>query len=171
MKNFSENIFFDDRSVESNDKLLLNIILIPNRSLTRIMFFTILGILLFISISMGIFFYSIGAWPVIGFFGLDIIIFLIVFFWHNQSLKICEKIILNNKEMIIKKTKPFRKDLIVKFSPPNWINVTLKKSIYNKTRLVIHSHGSAIFVGDFLTKTEKKNLAQSLNNEISKLKK
>ena len=70
--------------------------------------------------------------------------------------------------MIVEKIKPFGKNLIVKFAPPNWINITIKKSIYNKSRLIIHSHGSAIFVGDFLTKVEKIQLADSLKNEINK---
>tara|TARA_Y100001970_G_C13949722_1_gene707611 strand:- start:487 stop:855 length:369 start_codon:yes stop_codon:yes gene_type:complete len=120
--------------------------------------------------SVGIFFYSIGAWPVIGFFGLDVTVFALIFYFHNKSLKISERIILTKNEMIIEKVKPFRKNLTVKFSPPNWINITLKKSIYNKTRLIIHSHGSAIFVGDFLTKVEKIKLANSLRDEINKFK-
>ena len=150
--------------------IILNVVLRPNRSLTKTAFFLILIFLLIISISVGIFFYSIGAWPVIGFFGADIIIFSLIFYLHNKSLNISERIILTKSEMIIEKEKPFKKNLTVKFSPPNWINVTLKKSIYNKTRLIIHSHGSARFIGDFLTKIEKINLANSLRNEINKFK-
>ena len=150
--------------------IILNIVLIPNRSLTKSTFFLIISFLIVISISLGIFFYTIGAWPVIGFFGLDVILFSLIFYLHNKSLNISERIILTKNEMIIEKEKLFRKNLIVKFSPPNWINVTLKKSIYNKTRLIIHSHGSAIFVGDFLTKIEKINLANSLIGEINKFK-
>ena len=150
--------------------IILNIVLIPNRSLTKSTFFLIISFLIVISISLGIFFYTIGAWPVIGFFGLDVILFSLIFYLHNKSLNISERIILTKNEMIIEKEKLFRKNLIVKFSPPNWINVTLKKSIYNKTKLIIHSHGSAIFVGDFLTKIEKINLANSLIGEINKFK-
>ncbi len=149
---------------------ILNIELKPNRSLTRSTFYLIIVLLLLISISVGTFFYTIGAWPVIGFFGLDILLFTFIFYFHNKSLKISERIILTKKEMVIEKVKPFRKNLIVKFAPPNWINITLKKSIYNKTRLIIHSHGSAIFVGDFLTKVEKIKLANSLRDEINKFK-
>ena len=158
----------------NNNKLyrdiILNIVLSPNRSLTKSTFFFIIILLLTISITLGIFFFTIGAWPVIGFFGLDIAIFSLIFYLHNKSLNISERIILTKNEMIIEKEKLFRKNLIVKFAPPNWINVTLKKSIYNKTRLIIHSHGSAIFVGDFLTKIEKINLANSIRSEINKFK-
>ncbi len=160
--NMSNDNFYDD--------IILNIVLNPNRSLTKSTFYLIIILLLIISISVGFFFYTLGAWPVIGFFGIDILFFTLIFYFHNKSLKISERIILTKNEMIIEKIKPFGKNLIVKFAPPNWINITIKKSIYNKSRLIIHSHGSAIFVGDFLTKVEKIQLADSLKNEINKFR-
>ena len=90
--------------------IILNIVLIPNRSLTKSTFFLIISFLIVISISLGIFFYTIGAWPVIGFFGLDVILFSLIFYLHNKSLNISERIILTKNEMIIEKEKLFRKN-------------------------------------------------------------
>src|SRR5262245_66602312 len=47
-------------------------VLVPHRSLALRNFHLLMGMLGLVSIAVGIGFVAIGAWPVIGFFGLDV---------------------------------------------------------------------------------------------------
>ena len=57
---------------------LFNITVLPYRSLSKKDLKTML-IVCFIFFSIGIFFWSIGAWPVFGFLGLDVLCLYLAF--------------------------------------------------------------------------------------------
>jgi uncharacterized membrane protein len=46
----------------------------PNRSLSQSGFLIVMGVVIGVSFFAGLLFFSLGAWPVIGFFGLDILL-------------------------------------------------------------------------------------------------
>lgn len=46
----------------------------PNRSLSQTGFLIVMGVVITVSFLAGLLFLSLGAWPVIGFFGLDILL-------------------------------------------------------------------------------------------------
>ena len=62
-----------------NRNNLHQIILYPHRSLNKIGFLILMFFLTFFSFFAGIMFISIGAWPVFGFFGLDVLLIYIFF--------------------------------------------------------------------------------------------
>ena len=48
--------------------------LTPHRSLTRQGFVILMSAIAGLSFGIGLFFYIIGAWPVVGFMGLDVVL-------------------------------------------------------------------------------------------------
>ncbi|MFN0042370.1 MAG: DUF2244 domain-containing protein, partial [Alphaproteobacteria bacterium] len=53
---------------------LFNETLRPHRSLGRTGFMMVMGLLVFWSFVAGIVFTAVGAWPVVGFIGLDVVL-------------------------------------------------------------------------------------------------
>src|SRR5271169_3679921 len=54
-------------------------VLLPHRSLPSRNFHLLMGLLGLISVAVGVGFVSVGAWPVIGFFGLDVALVYLAF--------------------------------------------------------------------------------------------
>ena len=90
----------------------------------------------FISIA----FYLTGAWPVLGFMGLEKILIYIAFkilFYRN---KFYEHIVLNNKKLNIffnKQNKVLKKIEL----EPTWLQVKIEDIYKNKDMLTLSSHG------------------------------
>ena len=71
----------------TNNKQLYEITLYPYRSLNKSGFFILMFILTLISFVAGIIFMLKGAWPVFGFFGLDVLLVYIFFKINFKSGK------------------------------------------------------------------------------------
>ena len=82
---------------------ILNIILYPHRSLSPKGFLILMLCIIFVSFSIGAFFVLKGAWPVFGFFGLDVLLVYIAFKVNYHNAKRYEKIRLWENSLIIKK--------------------------------------------------------------------
>ena len=65
-----------DRSQEPE---IFSALLTPHRSLNRTGFVVLMAVLSVISFAAGVVFLMLGAWPVVGFFGLDVLAIYIAF--------------------------------------------------------------------------------------------
>ena len=116
----------------------------------------------FISIA----FYLIGAWPVLGFMGLEIILIYIAFkilFYRN---KFYEHIVLNNKKLNVffnKQNKVLKKIEL----EPTWLQVKIEDIYKNKDMLTLSSHGKKIILGSFLIPEERRVLAKTIRSGLN----
>src|ERR1700676_825559 len=81
---------FDDP--ESQPKLF-SALLTPHRSLNRTGFLVLMGFLSVVSFITGLAFLLMGAWPVFGFFGLDVLIVYWAFRINFRRAKATEDIV------------------------------------------------------------------------------
>ena len=153
-----------------NQKEIFKILLHPQRSLSIRGFYFIMFICFIISLSVGLFFYSLGAWPVIGFFGLDILLIYLAFKINYKSAKKTEKIILTHQELIVERQKLFGGINSWKFKPPHWVKVTIKSHSNSSSRVVLSSHGEAIFIGDSVSEIERIETANKIKDGLERLK-
>lgn len=158
------------RSDVTEDELLFDAVLYPHRSLNSLGFrLLMLGVIL-ISFLVGGLFFAVGAWPVIGFLGLDVLLIYLAFQISYRSATLFERIKLSRKELVVQRILPRGKVYSWSFKPPHWVRVTQSGAIGNKNdRIVVSSHGSALFVGDFLRSDERRSLAVSLRMAIVNL--
>ena len=153
-----------------NDKsIVYRAVLYPYRSLNAISFWLLMGIVVIFSLSIGGFFYFMGAWPVLGFFGIDVLLVYIAFRINYHSATLTETITLTEDQLIIRRFMPFGRNYTWRFAPPHWVRVTVKDKETRRNRLVLSSHGSAIFVGDFLLGHERLAIADSLRGALRRL--
>ena len=68
-----------DRNAEATEPTLFSAVLTPHRSLGAVGFVVLMSLLSALSFAAGIMFYLIGAWPVVGFLGLDVLLVYLAF--------------------------------------------------------------------------------------------
>ena len=150
------------------NKNLYTLTLKPYRSLGKIGFFLIMFILCMFSFIAGIMFMKQGAWPVFGFFGLDVLLVYICFKINFRKGKEYEVINLTKKELIIKKYGPKELKKIYTFNP-NWLKIKILNSNSYSSKIKIISKNKSVTIGSFLRPDERIEIVESLKKAFSKL--
>ena len=106
-----------------------------------------------------------GAWPVFGFFGLDVLLVYIFFKINFKSGKKKERILLTSNKLII---EFYESQKIVKtyFLNPNWLKINLIQLKNQTSKLQISSINKKIIIGSFLRYQEKKQVIKSLQKVL-----
>lgn len=143
-------------------------ILTPYRSLGPRGFFILMALISLISFSAGVFFFTIGAWPVIGFFGLDVLLIYGAFKLNYRAGRLCEIIEINGEELKITQINP-------KGHAKNWnFNrywVRVEHAVdpdeeYQNYPLILTSHGRRLEIASFLSRDEKIELSGVLRTAL-----
>ena len=74
------------------EETLFRALLKPHRSLGRRGFAILMSVLIAIWIGIGIAFLRLGAWPVFGFFGLDVVAIYFAFRWNYRAARAREEV-------------------------------------------------------------------------------
>ena len=106
----------------------------------------------------GLAFLFVGAWPVFGFFGLDVTLLYLAFRLNYRSGRLVETICLNDRELVIKRCFPNGQIQEWRFIP-YWVRVSLETPLHHNSQLVLSSHGRHIKLGSFLTLEERQEIA------------
>jgi len=97
--------------------LVFERVLSPHRSLPPRGFHSLMLILCLISLVVGLGFVSIGAWPVMGFFGLDVALVYIGFRLNYRSTRRSETIRLAGDDFTVERVSVRASDVCGGFSP------------------------------------------------------
>ena len=148
-------------------KILYKITLYPYRSLNKTGFFLLMLALGLISFTAGVIFMLKGAWPVFGFFGLDVLLVYIFFKINFKSGKKKEVIILTKNKLIIKIYNSEKTFKIFKLDS-SWLKINLIKLKNHTSKLQISSKNKSIIIGSFLRYHEKIDVIYSLEKALKK---
>ncbi len=143
-------------------------ILTPNRSLGPRGFFILMAIISCISFSAGIVFISIGAWPVVGFFGLDALLIYWAFKLNYRSGGLREIIELDDETLKITRISPAGREKIWRFNR-YWVRVEHRvdaEEKYDNPPLILTSHGRMLEIAGFLSRGEKIEFSQYLRKAL-----
>lgn len=144
-----------------SERLPYRAVLTPHRSLSPRGF--LLMMLLFggVSFATGLLFASIGAWPVLGFFGLDVAIVYVAFRLNYRSGRLYEKVEVLPQTMSIERVHPTGEAERFEFQS-YWARVLLSTGHDGRSMLRVASHGRDVTFGQFLTDDERAELAEEL---------
>ena len=78
--------------------------LTPHRSLPPQGFMLLMGLICVISFLAGLAFYAVGAWPVVGFLGLDVLLIYLAFRASYRSARIVETLSLTRSALTVRHT-------------------------------------------------------------------
>ena len=151
----------------TKNKKLYEISLYPYRSLNKTDFFILMFALGLISFIAGIIFMLKGAWPVFGFFGLDVFLVYVFFKLSFKSGEEFEVINLTKKKLIIEKYK-LKKIIRTYVFDANWIKIKILNPKSHTNKLQISSKNKSLIVGSFLRPDERIEVFQNIQNALRK---
>lgn len=144
-------------------------ILTPHRSLGALGFALLMGFFVSVSLAIGIGFVMIGAWPVMGFFGLDVALVWLAFRLSYRSGRLREHLRLSEGLLTVRRVLPSGRVREWRFQP-YWLRVEMDDPPRHDSRLTLASHGRRLTVGDFLTVAERHEVARALAAALNRLR-
>jgi uncharacterized membrane protein len=140
-------------------------ILRPHRSLGPRGFFVLMSAVVAVSFVAGVVFLSIGAWPVPGFLGLDVLLIYVAFRINYRAARRYETVQLGDDGLTVRVVDPKGKAKSWTFDP-YWVRVTVDELETGSNRLILSSHGRYLNVGSFLTPDERTEFADALRDAL-----
>src|SRR5712692_5377762 len=136
-------------------------VLLPHRSLPPRGFRLLMLLLGLVSVAVGVIFVSIGAWPIVGFFGLDVAALYLAFRLSYRSARQREVLRLAGDDFTVERIDIYGERRLWRFQP-FWLRIVLEERADESNRLVIASHGRSLVIGDFLGAPMRRELAAAL---------
>lgn len=140
-------------------------VLTPHRSLGPKGFLALMIALGTISFMTGVMFLAAGAWPVFGFFGLDVLLVYVAFRLNYRSGRLYETLEITPAQFILTRVHPSgRREQFG--CNPYWARVNLREWPDGRTALSVISRGTELAFGAFLTDDERRDLASAVRDAL-----
>ncbi|WP_137388347.1 DUF2244 domain-containing protein [Rhodoligotrophos defluvii] len=138
-------------------------ILTPHRSLSQRGFLLLMLFFGGVSAVVGTGFLVMGAWPVFGFFGLDVALLYWAFRRNYQDGTMHEQVDITDTALVVRKVFPREPTKEFRFIP-YWVRVELVENEVLETcgPLYLTSHGARLEIGSFLSPQERRDFAGAL---------
>ena len=140
--------------------------LTPHRSLGPKGFMVFMAATSVVSFGTGLMFYLMGAWPVMGFMGLDVLLVYVAFKLNFRALRLYETVNLDGEALTVTRVAPSGKSQSWSFNP-YWVRLGLKERVGRASELTLSSHGTQIMLGSFLSDLEREDFATALKAALS----
>ena len=142
---------------------LFSALLTPHRSLNRTGFLVLMGFICVVSFAAGMVFLMMGAWPVVGIFGLDVLAIWWAFRINFRSARGArEEITVTPSELRLRRVS-HRGQVAEWVLNPLWVRLDQTGDPeFGIERLYLVSRGRRVSVGHFLGPEEKASFAKAL---------
>ncbi|HEX6977878.1 MAG TPA: DUF2244 domain-containing protein [Alphaproteobacteria bacterium] len=148
---------------------VLDLVLRPHRSLSPAGFRAVMAMVAGFSFVAGIVFWSLGAWPVMGFLGLEALLVYIAFRASYAEGRIYERIRLSTDSLVIERVNAAGRHESFSLQP-YWLRVELADEPAPENHLRVWSHGRAYTVGAFLPPEERAEVAGILRAGLARIR-
>jgi uncharacterized membrane protein len=141
---------------------IFSALLTPHRSLNRTGFLVVMAFLSVVSFATGVAFLLMGAWPVLGFFGLDVLAVYVAFRINFRRARASEEIRITPTELRLRRVS--HRGHVVEFVfNPLWVQLDRKAHAeYGIEKLYLLSKGRRLAIASFLGPDEKASFAKAL---------
>ncbi|QDW35802.1 DUF2244 domain-containing protein [Bradyrhizobium sp. KBS0727] len=141
---------------------LFSALLTPHRSLSRTGFLVLMTFISTVSFTTGIAFLLMGAWPVFGFLGLDVLVIYWAFRVNFRRAAATEEITVTPLELRVRRVS-HRGHVVEWVLNPLWVQLDQKiHAEFGIERLYLVSRGRRVSIGSFLGADEKASFAKAL---------
>jgi uncharacterized membrane protein len=152
----------NDFDPEPPEPKLFSARLTPHRSLNRTGFVVLMGLLSAVSFVAGVAFWMMGAWPVFGFFGLDVLVIYWAFQINFRRALATEDIVVTPSELRVRRVS-HRGHVVEWVLNPLWVQFEQKSHAeFGIEKLYLVSRGRRVSIGSFLGADEKASFAKAL---------
>ena len=161
----------NNRGIQASaDPKIFSAMLTPHRSLSPTGFLILMSCLGTLSFVSGVIFISIGAWPVFGFFGLDVLLVYVAFRANYRSARAYEEVTVTASELTVRKVNP-RGGVRQWTLNPVWVRLErIVHAEFGIERLFLVSHGRRLTIAAFLSPDEKATFARALTSALGEAK-
>ena len=142
-----------------------HLVLRPNMSLSPRGFFWLMILFGGVSLGVGAYFWTLGAWPVFGFFGVDVALLYFGFRLNYRYGRRYETLTMRDGKLVFAQGTPLGIEREWVFDP-FWMRIKLERFGQDEDEeigaLILSSHGKYVSVGAFLSPQERESLSASL---------
>lgn len=146
---------------------LFRAVLTPNRSLSKLGFCLVMAGVSAVSFAAGVAFMLRGAWPVFGFFGLDVLLIWGALELSYRSGRLTETVELSPERLVVRRVEPGGRTAEWEFQP-YWLKVELDEPERHDGELALASHGKRLVIGAFLAPEERASFAHALREALAR---
>lgn len=139
----------------------------PYRSLGPRGFLILMSGISLISFAAGVAFWAMGAWPVTGFFGLDVLLIYIAFKLNYRAARAYETIDLSPTHLTLTHVDFRGRRETFEFNP-YWVRLRLAEWPSGQTELKLASHGQEHTFGRFLNDDERRDFAAAFGAALAR---
>ena len=140
-------------------------VLTPYRSLSPRGFLILMLALGTMSFAAGVVFLVAGAWPVMGFLGLDVLLVYWAFKLNYRSGRIYETVDVTTSQLTVTRVHPSGRQERFDCNP-YWARVNLREWPDGRTILSVVAQGREHAFGRFLTDDERRDFATALRRAL-----
>jgi uncharacterized membrane protein len=152
----------NDFDLEPPEPKLFSARLTPHRSLNRTGFLVLMAFISVVSFVAGVAFWMMGAWPVFGFFSLDVLVIYWAFRINFRRANATEDIVVTASELRVRRVS-HRGHVVEWVLNPLWVQFEQKSHAeFGIERLYLVSRGRRVSIGSFLGPDEKASFAKAL---------
>lgn len=148
------------------DRELFKATLLPYRSLSHRGFQIMILCLLLLWSCLSMVFIHIGAWPVIGTFGLDIVLIYFAFRLNYHAARQCEEITVSREQLLVKQISATGQIRTYQFNPFRTRFYITRKDAIGITQMQLRSDQRILNIGKFLPFEDRENFATAFNNAL-----
>ena len=144
--------------------------LTPHRSLGRNGFMILMAVLVGVWIATGAVFLSMGAWPVFGFFGLDVLLIYVAFRMNYRAARAREEVSVSRTRLDIRKVAPSGRAEEHRFNP-FWTRFRIDRhDEIGITGMAVEGQGRLVAIGGFLNPDDRETFADAFGHALATAK-
>lgn len=147
--------------------LFLDLVLYPHRSLSRRGFWILMFSVAFASCIAGGIFVGMGAWPITGFFGLDILLLGWFFNRNYRDAKQYERVRLSQEQLTVRRVNAAGQAQGWAFEP-YWLRVEMDDPPRPESQVTLATHGRRLTIASFLSPDERSDVAQAIRRALGR---
>jgi uncharacterized membrane protein len=155
----------DDSGSKAPDASVFRAILHPHRSLEPRGFLILMLAIGSVSFVSGMAFVLMGAWPVMGFFGIDVLLLYIAFKLNYRAARAYELVELTPRTLTLTQVSASGKSRSFEFNP-YWVRVLFTERPDGGNHLRLASHGRELEFGRLLNDDERRDFADALRRAL-----
>ena len=154
-------------NVDDLEPTIFSVMLTPHRSLGRVGFLVLMLLFGGVSFISGALFLLLGAWPVFGFFGLDVLLLYWAFRLNYRHAEAYEQVTVTPSALKVRKVSHLgrAREWVLN---PLWVRLDkVELEEFGIDRLFLVSRGKKLTIASFLGPDEKASFARELTNALS----
>ncbi|MBB5517991.1 DUF2244 domain-containing protein [Amphiplicatus metriothermophilus] len=149
------------------DERVFDAILYPNRSLPDAGFAAVMSVIIGVNLSFGLYFYALGAWPVLGFCGLDVFLVWLAFKLSYRQGRLHERVRVTPDAMWVSRVLPSGHETRWRLQP-YWTEVHIDRPARHESQVQVVSKGRTLVLGSFLSPRERAEFADALAEALAR---